>query len=71
MIDNALKIIPTKRKAVISISTKTINGYEQIAIKDNGIDLDKAYQEKVFTLFKRLHTKQEYVGTGISLSICK
>ena len=40
-------------------------------ISDNGIGIEEKYHKKVFTLFKKLHSKQEYKGTGIGLSICQ
>jgi len=43
----------------------------RIFIKDNGIGIPKDYQEKVFNVFQRLHTQEEYPGTGIGLSIVK
>ncbi len=38
-------------------------------MKDNGIGIDPKYQKQIFEVFKRLHTKQQYPGTGIGLSI--
>ncbi len=40
-------------------------------ISDNGIGISQSYKEQIFELFKRLHAKEEYSGTGIGLSLCK
>jgi light-regulated signal transduction histidine kinase (bacteriophytochrome) len=45
--------------------------YHRIYIKDNGIGFDQQYADQIFTIFKRLHSYDEYEGTGIGLSICK
>jgi hypothetical protein len=49
---------------------KDIN-YAQIELSDNGIGFDSSYSEKIFEVFQRLHTRQDYVGTGIGLAIVK
>jgi hypothetical protein len=45
--------------------------YVQITVSDNGIGFQQEYAGQIFTLFKRLHGRSEYEGTGIGLALCK
>ena len=80
LINNALKFARHGEQPNIHVSAKkerntTINNvnvdYWKIDITDNGIGFEPEYEQKIFEIFQRLHSKTEYDGTGIGLSICK
>ncbi|MEX2592308.1 MAG: PAS domain S-box protein [Anditalea sp.] len=71
LISNALKYQYKEAVPVINISyEETITDW-QFVVSDNGIGIDSEYFEKIFTIFQRLHNKDEYSGTGVGLAICK
>jgi signal transduction histidine kinase len=43
----------------------------RIAVEDNGIGFDEKYTDRIFTVFQRLHGRQEYEGSGIGLAVCR
>jgi signal transduction histidine kinase len=55
----------------VKISTQKFASHISITVADNGIGIDESYRQKVFELFQRLHSKYEFSGSGIGLSICK
>lgn len=77
IIGNSLKYHHPDRIPEIRITRTLVpEGYDQhanvsISIKDNGIGFKEGYQDKIFEIFQRLHTRQQFKGTGIGLSICK
>jgi signal transduction histidine kinase len=70
LIGNALKY-HGQEKTVIHIGASSDDEEWTIRVEDNGIGIDPQFFQKVFIIFQRLHTRQEYPGTGIGLSICK
>lgn len=70
LISNAIKF-RGERKPQIHIGCKEVAGSYQFSIQDNGIGIDEKFSDRIFIIFQRLHTREEYSGTGIGLSICK
>ena len=84
LISNSIKYSKTEVSPVIRISSdyefseaETENNghgnnrYCRIIFEDNGIGFEQEYSEQIFGMFKRLHGKNQYHGTGIGLAICK
>ena len=71
LIGNAIKFRREDVTPHIRISAKKEGDKWLIAVEDNGIGLDSQYAERIFVLFQRLHTKEEYAGTGIGLAMCR
>ena len=70
LISNAIKFKKPDVNPMVTITAKEKGRVWVFAIKDNGIGIDKAFYDKLFIIFQRLHNKAEYPGTGIGLAHC-
>jgi PAS domain S-box-containing protein len=70
LIGNAIKF-RSMEPPLIHVSVNENDREWTFGIKDNGIGIDLQYKERIFGVFQRLHSKEEYPGTGIGLAICK
>jgi PAS domain S-box-containing protein len=71
LIGNSWKFTQKNSKATIEFGSKVIKNERVFFVKDNGVGFDKTYMDKLFEIFQRLHTQQEFEGTGIGLAIVK
>ena len=71
LISNALKFRDNGKKPIVRISYENKNRRHKFAVQDNGIGIPAKFQDKIFGIFKRLHLRTEYSGSGIGLSTCK
>jgi PAS domain S-box-containing protein len=71
LMGNALKYGRTDGTAEVLVSSEEKNGEYIFCVADNGIGIRSDYWKQIFEPFKRLHTGQEYPGTGMGLAICR
>jgi len=70
LINNAIKF-NTEDNPQVHITYQKSNTGHQFSVKDNGIGIEKEFQDRIFNLFQRLNPSQEFPGTGVGLAICK
>ena len=68
LISNGIKFCT--KQPVVEIGTIPHRDRWEIFVKDNGIGIDSQYHNQIFQVFQRLHSEDDYPGTGIGLSIC-
>lgn len=73
LISNSMKFRDKNKKLVIGISAEKLENNKQckLTFRDNGIGFDQKYEDDIFRSFQKLHSKDEYPGSGIGLAICK
>ncbi|MEM6911511.1 MAG: PAS domain S-box protein [Verrucomicrobiota bacterium] len=70
LLSNALKFVGAQDPLVEISCTELPESYE-FRVKDNGIGIPPAQQDKIFQIFQRLHSRDAYPGTGIGLALCE
>jgi PAS domain S-box-containing protein len=71
LIGNAVKFVPDDRTPEVEVSAERDGAFWRFTIADNGIGLEPAHTDRIFRMFQRLHTRDDYPGTGIGLAIAK
>jgi signal transduction histidine kinase len=71
LIGNSIKYRAADRASHITISARRLSAACEFAVTDNGIGIDPAFTDRIFTIFQRLHGRDEYQGTGIGLAVVK
>jgi PAS domain S-box-containing protein len=69
LVSNAIKYSSKKEKPVVQISSRAEDKEVVYTVKDNGVGFDMKYAHKLFGVFQRLHTMDEFEGTGVGLAI--
>ncbi|MBX2877729.1 MAG: PAS domain S-box protein [Saprospiraceae bacterium] len=71
LLANAIKFSKLDQAPVVEVSAKDTGYFWQFSVKDNGIGIEEEFFEKIFLLFKKLHSRKDFHGTGIGLALCK
>jgi signal transduction histidine kinase len=71
LISNALKFTRERETAVITAGCSCSDGEDIFYIRDNGVGFDMEYSQNLFGMFQRMHSEDEFEGSGVGLSIVK
>ena len=71
LVSNAIKFCPPERAPHVEVTAARLRAGWRIDVSDNGVGIDPRFASKVFGMFQRLHTDDEFPGTGIGLAICQ
>jgi PAS domain S-box-containing protein len=71
LLDNAVKFVAPGIKPRVRVYSEAHNGRVRLCFEDNGIGIEKEAQRRLFEMFQRIHTGNEYEGTGIGLAIVR
>lgn len=71
LIGNAVKYHRPGVPPVIRVSATSLGGWWEFVVVDNGIGIESEYYGQIFEMYRRLHTKDAYEGTGIGLAIVR
>jgi light-regulated signal transduction histidine kinase (bacteriophytochrome) len=71
LISNALKFVGPGVVPRVAVSAERLGDEWRFWVTDNGIGVEPRHRERIFGMFKRLHTRTEYSGSGIGLALCK
>jgi light-regulated signal transduction histidine kinase (bacteriophytochrome) len=71
LISNSIKFRHANIPTIIKIEVASYAGEWVFSVKDNGIGIEEVYYDRIFTIFQRLHSNNDYQGTGIGLAQCK
>jgi PAS domain S-box-containing protein len=71
LLDNAVKFVAPGVKPRVRVYSEALDGRVRLCFEDNGIGIEKEAQTRLFEMFQRIHTGNEYEGTGIGLAIVR